>query len=45
MEEKNNNSIANKVGRIMGAVTFAVLCSCALAILVALTYKLVMWII
>lgn len=44
MEEKNNNNIANKVGKIMGAVTFAVLVSCALSILVALTYKLVLWI-
>lgn len=43
--EKKEVSFAQKVGRFMGAAFFSVAAGCIMAILVALTAKLIFWII
>ena len=44
MEENNNNtSLATKVGRAFGVILGSVCTACVIAIIIAATTKLIMW--
>ena len=44
MEENNNNtSLATKAGRIFGVIFGSVCVACVLAIVIAVTTKVIMW--
>lgn len=47
IEEKKENTVtfAQKVGHFMGSAFFAVATGCVMALLIALTMKLIFWII
>lgn len=42
-ENKNNTSLATKVGRVFGVILGSVCVACVIAIVIAVTTKLIMW--
>lgn len=42
--KENKDSIGYKIGRIAGAVISLAIASCVVALMITLTYKLILWI-